>query len=233
MQRRGLWSSALITGKWVAVVANYLFRLAILKYPRLAPEHIYPAAVDDCWEAVTWIQKYGASTFSLDISKVVIMGCSAGGNLAATICHRAICTPGAPNFLMQVLVVPVLDNTAMSTNNESYKNCEFSPGLPVEKMLWYRSHYLPERETWPHASPLLFKTGWAELPRTLVVVGELDILRSEGEQYAAKLKAAGVDAELKVVEGVPHAFFAMDGVLQKSRDTLDLLVERVISATHH
>ncbi|CAM1510771.1 Fc.00g082840.m01.CDS01 [Cosmosporella sp. VM-42] len=194
---------------------------------RLAPEHIYPSAVEDCWDTITWVQKEGSTKHSLDLSKIVIMGSSAGANLAAIISQRATIIKGAPKFCQQVLIVPALDHTANTTNNWSYRDFEFSPGLPVEKMLWYRNHYLPDNSKWREASPLWAEDGWANLPRTLVLVGGLDVLRSEGEQYVAKLKAAGVAAELEVIPGMPHAFFAMDGVLQKSRDMLATVVNTI------
>lgn len=93
--------------------------------------------------------------------------------------------------------------------------------------MWYRRHYLPDEKTWtePEASPLLYEDGWGEQPKALVVVGELDVLRSEGQEYAEKLKRNGVEADLKVMKGMPHPFLAMDGVLQQGRDTITFMVE--------
>jgi acetyl esterase/lipase len=100
------------------------------------------------------------------------------------------------------------------------------------KMLWYRKHYLPDEKTWaePEASPLLYKDGWEKQPKALVVVGELDVLRSEGEAYAEKLRKAGVEADLKIMKGMPHPFLAMDGVLQQGRDAIMFMVEKLIEA---
>lgn len=96
----------------------------------------------------------------------------------------------------------------------------------------YRKHYLPNEKTWadPEASPLLYPSGWEKQPKALVVVGELDVLRSEGEAYAEKLSAAGVEADLKVMKGMPHPFLAMDGVLQQGRDTITFMVEALKGA---
>tara|TARA_R110002060_G_scaffold20313_7_gene27666 strand:- start:2001 stop:2390 length:390 start_codon:yes stop_codon:yes gene_type:complete len=96
----------------------------------------------------------------------------------------------------------------------------------------YRKHYLPNPKTWsePEASPLLYPSGWETQPKALVVVGELDVLRSEGEAYAEKLTKAGVSVDLKVMKGMPHPFLAMDGVLQQGRDTITYMVEALKEA---
>jgi triacylglycerol lipase len=194
----------------------------------LAPEDPYPAAVHDSWEALLWLQSTGFSFLNLNPSKVAIGGSSAGGNLAATMCHKALSSPSlVPKFKTQLLIVPVTDNTASPSSTPSWKENEYSPALPAEKMMWYRRHYLPDEKTWtePEASPLLYEDGWGEQPKALVVVGELDVLRSEGQEYAEKLKRNGVEADLKVMKGMPHPFLAMDGVLQQGRDTITFMVE--------
>ena len=145
-------------------------------------------------------------------------------------CHKALSSPSiVPKFLAQLLIVPVTDNTASPSTNVSYKENEFTAALPAEKMLWYRKHYLSDPKTWsePEASPLLYTDGWEEQPQALVVVGELDVLRSEGELYAEKLREAGVEVDLKIMKGMPHPFLAMDGVLQQGRDTITFMVEKL------
>ncbi|KAL5328654.1 hypothetical protein ACEPPN_002156 [Leptodophora sp. 'Broadleaf-Isolate-01'] len=200
---------------------------------RLAPENPYPAAVHDSWEALLWLHSTAASLLSLNLSKVAVGGSSAGGNLAAIMCHKALSSPSiVPKFVVQLLIVPVTDNTANPKNTLSWRENEFTPALPALKMLWYRKHYLPNEKTWadPEASPLLYPSGWEKQPKALVVVGELDVLRSEGEAYAEKLSAAGVEADLKVMKGMPHPFLAMDGVLQQGRDTITFMVEALKGA---
>lgn len=142
-------------------------------------------------------------------------------------CHKALSAPSlVPKFKAQLLIVPVTDNTADTSNNQSYRENEFVPALPAAKMLWYRNHYLPNRDSWtdPEASPLLYEHGWAEQPKALVVVGGLDVLRVEGEQYAEKLRKAGVSVEVKIWEGMPHPFMAMDAALEQGRDTISYMV---------
>lgn len=111
---------------------------------------------------------------------------------------------GSPRFLLQFLSVPVMDNTAMPGSNKSYRAYEFTPALPSKKMLWYRRHYLPNKNDWadPEASPLFWVGDWSQLPPALIIVGGLDVLRSEGEQFAEKLKVAGVKADLLIMKGV-------------------------------
>lgn len=148
-------------------------------------------------------------------------------------CHKAVgATSAVPKFRAQLLIVPVTDNTADTSNNATYRENEFVPALPAAKMLWYRNHYLPDRALWtdPEASPLLYEDGWAEQPRALVIMGGLDVLRAEGEAYAEKLRKAGVQVEVKIWEGMPHPFMAMDGALQQGRDTITLMVETLKSA---
>ncbi|TVY75913.1 AB hydrolase superfamily protein [Lachnellula suecica] len=203
---------------------------------RLAPESPYPAAVHDSWEALLWLKATGITHLSLNPSLCAVGGSSAGGNLAAIMCHKALSSPSSvPNFLTQLLIVPVMDNTATPANTLSWKENEFVCALPAEKMLWYRRHYLPDESTWaqPEASPLFYGDGngeWGRLPRALVVVGGLDVLRSEGEAYAAKLESNGVKVDLRIHEGLPHPFVAMDEVLKQGRDTITFMVDALNEA---
>lgn len=198
---------------------------------RLAPENPFPAAVHDSWEAILWVQEEGSSLVSLDLSKIAVAGSSAGGNLAAVMTHRAQASSGGPNFLTQLLMVPVMDNTAEVSNNRCWKELEFTAALPAKKMMWYRHHYLPNRADWanPEASPLLCEGDWKRLPRTLIVVGELDILSAEGLDYGAKLKEAGVEVKEVVMKGMPHPFLAMDGVMKAGKAAIDAMVESLLA----
>jgi acetyl esterase/lipase len=148
-------------------------------------------------------------------------------------CQRAaIAPPPSPTFLLQILIVPVIDNTATVENNKTWKSSEHVPALPAAKMLWYRRHYLPSEEDWAHpeASPLLWTGDWSKLPEARIVVGGLDILRGEGEQFGKKLTNTGVEAKTFVMEGMPHPFLAMDGALQAGRDAINIMVEGLKTA---
>ncbi|KAL3484559.1 Alpha/Beta hydrolase protein [Aspergillus germanicus] len=194
---------------------------------RLAPENPWPAAVHDGWEALLWLISDGVAALDVNISKIATGGSSAGGNLAAIMTHKALTLSPPVKFLAQLLSVPVMDNTALVSNNDSYRLYEFAPALPAAKMLWYRNHYLPKEEDWSHpeASPLFYTGDWSALPRALIMVGELDVLRREGEQYGEKLRKAGVQVNLQVMKGMPHPFLAMDGVLKEGKRSITLMCD--------
>ncbi|CRG83565.1 hypothetical protein PISL3812_00918 [Talaromyces islandicus] len=204
---------------------------------RLAPENPFPAAVHDSWEALLWLHTASTiSTLRINTHSLSIGGSSAGGNLAAVLTHKALLEkPADIKFTKQILIVPVTDNTATTENTWSWKEFEHTPALPAPKMMWYRNHYLPDTKEWsnPEASPLLYPNDdnhWAKLPPAVVVVGELDVLRGEGEAYATKLRENGVDAAVHVMQGMPHPFLAMDGVLQAGKDAITHMVEGVKSS---
>ncbi|KAI1653100.1 alpha/beta hydrolase fold-domain-containing protein [Daldinia decipiens] len=198
-------------GKCVVIAVDY----------RLAPEDPFPAAVDDCWESVLWTVGQGKEALQLNTTKLATGGSSAGGNLAAIMCQRAA-NLGSFKFSLQLLSVPVTDNTADIHNNASWRENQHTPALPAPKMLWYREHYLPNRSDWSHpeASPLLWEEDWSKLPPAVIVVGELDVLRDEGRQFGDKLRNAGVRADVHTMAGQPHPFIAMDGVLDAGREAI-------------
>ncbi|KAI2465168.1 alpha/beta hydrolase fold-domain-containing protein [Annulohypoxylon bovei var. microspora] len=188
---------------------------------RLAPEDPFPAAVDDSWESVLWVLGEGKDVLHLDTTKLATGGSSAGGNLAAIMCQRAVAL-GTPRFSLQLLSVPVTDNTADTTSSVSWNENQHTPALPAPKMMWYRKHYLPNESDWSHpeASPLFWEGDWSKLPRAVIVVGELDVLRDEGQQFGEKLRQAGSSADVHLMKGQPHPFIAMDGVLDAGRDAI-------------
>lgn len=155
---------------------------------------------------------------------MAVTGSSAGANIAAVIVQKAALRPQAGvSLLSQVLVVPVTDNTADPRSSPTWKAFEFTAHLPAKKMLWYRQHYLPNRADWSDldASPLLAPDSvFKLLPRTYIMVGELDVLRHDGEDYARRLRANGVPTDITVMEGMPHPFLAMDAVLEAGRTAI-------------
>ncbi|RMZ76070.1 hypothetical protein DV737_g5026, partial [Chaetothyriales sp. CBS 132003] len=202
---------------------------------RLAPELPFPAALDDCWETILWILSAGAQVFNLDLAKVAIGGASAGANLAAVMTQKLVGRPDVDKRIdikIQLLSAPVTDNTATVTSNPTYKSYEHTASLSAAKMLWYRSHYLPDPslESHPGASPLLWPGDFARLPPAVVLVGEVDILRHEGEEYARKLRAAGVQTRLEVMKGMPHPFLAMDAVLDEGKRAVTILCDSLAQA---
>ncbi|CAL5869047.1 uncharacterized protein PFLUO_LOCUS3275 [Penicillium psychrofluorescens] len=193
---------------------------------RLAPEHRYPTAIDDCWAALNWIRNEKAAELSLDCDRFAVGGVSAGGHLSAVISH--LCRDAHIPLRLQILTVPVCDLHSVFTPNgdfdrancpyESYREMEFAPALPVARMEYFHRHFLGE--TRPAASDLDWKispmlaTNMADLAPALVHTAELDPLRDEGEAYARKLEEGGNRVEVVRVSGVPHTFPVMDGILK-------------------
>ena len=171
---------------------------------RLAPEHKFPAAADDCFAATQWVVEH-ADELGVDASKVAVGGDSAGGNLAAVVAQMAK-EAGGPAISYQALVYPV---TNFSFATASYTDNAEGYLLTRASMEWFWGHYLGNEGDGQHvkASPLLCAdlTG---LPPAIVITAEYDPLRDEGEAYADALRKAGVAVESKRYEGQIHGFFA-------------------------
>jgi len=176
---------------------------------RRAPEHPFPAGLQDCYEATRWVVDH-AHELGLDPTRVAVGGASAGGNLAAAVAQLALERNGPP-LAFQLLVYPPLDFRA-DTPSLRAANDPFV--FDREALAWCWSHYLARDADGddPLASPLRAHDV-SGLPPALVITAEFDPLRDEGELYAWKLAAAGVEAELIRFDGVVHGFFALSGVL--------------------
>jgi acetyl esterase/lipase len=201
---------------------------------RLAPENPFPAAIHDAWESFLWSVSQGQDRLNLDLKKVAISGSSAGANIAAVVAQKAVLRPQpGVSLRTQVLTVPVTDNTATPSTSPSWRDFEFTAHLPAKKMLWYRHHYLPNQADWldPDASPLLAADEVLRLlPPTYIIVGELDVLRHDGEEYARRLEANGVPARVTVAEGMPHPFLAMDAVLEAGQTAITNMCDEIQQA---
>lgn len=184
---------------------------------RLAPEHRFPTAFEDCYTASRWIAVH-AKEWNGDPERIAIGGDSAGGNLAAAVTLKAK-HEKEPIFNAQVLVYPVTDLTFTTS---SYEENEEGYFLTHESMMWFRNHYLPNKEDWSnvYAAPLLAE-DFSELPPTLVITAEYDPLRDEGLAYADKLEKAGVQVESTCYEGMIHGFFWMDGMMDKGKEAIE------------
>lgn len=192
---------------------------------RLAPEHRFPAAVDDCYAATLWTAA-NAERLGIDPDRIATGGDSAGGNLAAVISLRCR-DEGGPALALQVLVYPVTNLASFDT--PSYQ--EFAEGYHLSRaeMEWFRDSYLagPADAHHPHASPLLAPDLRA-LPPAVVITAECDPLRDEGEAYARRLAGAGVAVTCTRYSGMIHPFFSLIGVLSQGRQA----VEQVAAAVH-
>jgi acetyl esterase len=176
---------------------------------RLAPEHEFPAAVDDSLAGLAWVRSHGAA-FGLDASRIVVAGDSAGGNLAAVVAARA------PDLAGQWLIYPVTDRPdaaaypSYAENNEGY-------GLSTAAMRWYWGQYGGDG---PDARPML-REDLSGLPPALVQTAQYDVLRDEGEAYAQRLAAAGVPVTCSRRAGMTHGFLSMIGLLPAADLALD------------
>jgi len=182
---------------------------------RLAPEHRFPAALDDGVAALTWAAT-AASTFGADPARLAVAGDSAGGNLAAAAAQRAR-DAGAPALAAQALVYPVVDFTtarpSVADNGEGYL-------LTADAMAWFAEQYLGDapRDD-PGASPLLGRlTG---LPPAVVATAEFDPLRDEGRAYAAALSGAGVAVDHLEFPGLVHGFLGLGALSPASAAATD------------
>ncbi|MGW0334167.1 alpha/beta hydrolase [Streptomyces sp. NPDC003011] len=183
---------------------------------RLAPEHKFPTAVEDCHAAVRWVAEHGTQ-LGADSSRLAVGGDSAGGNLAAAV-TLLLRDRGGPAPSGQLLVYP---NTDYGSDTPSMRE-NTDPVFFNEKSVdWYWRNYLasPQDGTNPLASPLRAES-LAGLPPALVVTAEFDPLRDQGEQYAARLEEAGVPVRLSRYPGMIHGFFTMSGTLDASRQAL-------------
>ena len=185
---------------------------------RLAPEHRFPAAAEDCFQATVWASEQ-AQRFGGDASRLALVGDSAGGNLAAVVAQMARDRKG-PRIAFQLLVYPVTDGVNFGT--ASYRENSEGYLLTADSMHWFWNHYAPdvEQRRNPYASPLL-ADDLSNLPPALVMTAEYDPLRDEGEAYADKLAAAGVAVELVRYDGFIHGFFGQTRTIPASRVAMD------------
>jgi len=184
---------------------------------RLAPEHKYPAAVDDAFAATQDVAEHGAE-FGIDPSWIAVGGDSAGGNLAAVVSLLAR-DRGGPKLKFQLLIYPLVD-----FNDQSPSMQQFGQGdhfLSMEGMDWFKKSYLPSAEAArePSASPIN-ATDFRGLPPAMVITAECDPLRDQGEAYARKLEAAGVPVELKRYAGMIHPFLSLAGIITAGKTAI-------------
>ncbi|WJR75164.1 alpha/beta hydrolase [Bradyrhizobium sp. NP1] len=178
---------------------------------RLAPEHKFPAAVDDAITAVKWIAA-NASALGIDATRLVVGGDSAGGNLAAVVALAARDGDG-PKLAGQVLVYPATD---FSRKHPSHREPETSVLLTHTVVTWFMGHYIGNGDIndW-RASPARAKT-LAGLPPAYVLTAGADPLRDEGDEYAKRLKEAGVSVTWRSFPGQFHGFFTMGKLLPQA-----------------
>jgi acetyl esterase len=179
---------------------------------RRAPEHKFPAAVDDAIAATAWIAVH-ASKFGIDAARLLVGGDSAGGNLATVVAIAARDGNG-PAILGQVLIYPATD---FAMTHPSHSEPETSILLTHSVIRWFSNHYLngaADIHDW-RASPARAKT-LVGLPPAYVLTAGADPLRDEGDEYARRLKQAGVAVTHRTFPGQFHGFFTMGKLLQQA-----------------
>jgi acetyl esterase len=183
---------------------------------RLAPEYPFPAAVEDCYAATSWIAEH-ADELGIDPDRVAVGGDSAGGNLAAAVTLLAR-DHGGPRIAHQLLVYP---NTDYHSDTPSLRENTDPLLFNRYSAEWYWKHYLasPADGASPLASPLR-ASDHSGLPPTTMITAEYDPLRDQATAYADRLRAAGVPVAHKHYPGMVHGFFTMSGVLDAARDAV-------------
>ena len=184
---------------------------------RLAPEHKFPAGLEDCLTALDWAAANAASIGG-DPARLAIGGDSAGGNLAAAAC-QVVRDRGGPDITFQLLVYPAVDFTADMTSPRSNGA---GYGLSDAAIAWMRDCYLndPFDATDPRASPAMAK-DLSGLPPALIQTAEFDPLHDEGKAYADALRLAGNTAIHINYPGMIHGFMRMGAMVDDAGVALD------------
>jgi acetyl esterase len=183
---------------------------------RLAPEHKFPAAVQDCYAGTAWVATHAAELGG-DPARLAVGGDSSGGNLAAAVCLLAR-ERGGPPITHQLLVYPSMDYRADTPSMREMTDEHFFNPNAVR---WYWGLYLASDADGedPLASPLR-AADLTGLPPATLISAEFDPLRDEGERYAERLAAAGVPVHVTRYDGMVHAFFTMTGLLDAAREAV-------------
>jgi acetyl esterase len=192
---------------------------------RLAPEHPFPAALDDAWTATKWVSA-NAEELGLDPMKIGVGGDSAGGTLAAVVARRA--RDQGIALAAQLLLYPV---TSHDFNTPSYSL--FSSGylLTRDAMVWYWKQYAGDADLSenPDASPAA-ERDLRRLPRAIVVTAEADVLRDEAEAYAQRLFISTVETEGYRYDGMVHGFLRMTGQVERADSAITEICESLTAA---
>jgi acetyl esterase len=180
---------------------------------RLAPEHKFPAAADDAYAATRYVAEHAAE-FGVDPNRIAVGGDSAGGNLATVVALMAR-ERGGPSLKFQLLIYPVVD---FDDNSPSMREYEHGYFLTRESMEWFTESYVGSQgdPRSPYASPW-YASDLRGLPAAMVITGECDPLRDQGEAYGRRLQEAGVAVVIKRYDGMIHPFISLSGIIDAGR----------------
>lgn len=186
---------------------------------RLAPEHPFPAATDDAFAALLWVGE-NIDEFGGDATRIVVSGESSGGNLAAATALRTRDENG-PDLAGQVLIMPVIDGEAKTRSRIEFAGGPILTADSIETM-W--SYYLGDGDN--RSSRYLVPSRSASLeglPPTLIVTGECDPLRDEGEEYGARLRSSGVSVTVRRLTGLVHGSFSLSGAIPRAQEATEAI----------
>ena len=203
--------SAAMNDRAVRRMAAYLGALAVSVEYRLAPEHPYPAALDDCYAALQWL----AARNDVDRRRILVVGKSAGGGLAAAVSLRCV-DAGLVDLAGQVLIYPMLDDRTVQRSTATAAR----GWTPQDN--WFGWHSYLGREPGADAvsaySAPARRDDLSGLPPTWIGVGTADLFHDESVDYANRLRAAGVPTQLDVVPGGYHGFDVVGAHTSVARD---------------
>ncbi len=198
------------------LIANEGWLRVIAVDYRLAPEHRFPAAVEDSYAALCWIEQ-NAAQYGVDPNRLAVGGDSAGGNLAAVMTQMAK-AEGGPKLGFQLLLFPM---THYGADTPSLHDCATGYFLEKKTLDWFSTHYVPsdgDHGDW-RASPLQ-GADLAGLPPAYVMLAGYDPLHDEGVHYVDKLRAAGIEVTLADFPDLVHDFIYMQSVLPQAHEAL-------------
>jgi acetyl esterase len=180
---------------------------------RLAPEHPFPAPLEDSWDALCWVAEQAGG------QPVIVAGDSAGGNMAAVCALRAR-DRGGPELTLQVLVYPATSGDLTTPSCLKYGSGR-DTFLTLAEMEWFWGHYVGDDadDSSPDISPLRAQEH-SELPPAIIVTAEYDPLRDDGFAYAEALRAAGVPVTHHHYDDVVHAFFTLVNLLERGNEAV-------------
>ncbi|AIG98717.1 MULTISPECIES: alpha/beta hydrolase [Archaeoglobus] len=191
---------------------------------RLAPEHKFPAAVYDCYDATKWVAE-NAEELRIDPSKIFVGGDSAGGNLAAAVSIMA--RDSGEDFIKhQILIYPVVNFVAPTPSL-----LEFGEGLWIldqKIMSWFSEQYFSREEDKFNPLASVIFADLENLPPALIITAEYDPLRDEGEVFGQMLRRAGVEASIVRYRGVLHGFINYYPVLKAARDAINQIAALLV-----
>jgi len=190
---------------------------------RLAPEHKFPQAMQDSFDAYEWLRNQGES-LKINVDQIAVGGDSAGGCMTATLCQE-MKRRGVPQPKAQMMIYPATDLTA---DSGSMISCGACPPLTTETMNWFGQHWLNEESerTNPLASPALGEIT-SDLAPALIITAGFDPLRDQGAAYAEQLRQAGVHVHYHCEDSLAHAFTAYGGLVPRAAQANAYIAERL------